>query len=70
LPLFRNTGKGYFDDVSTSSGVAALSRKMGGFGVGLYDFANDGWKGLFITRGHVDAVKFRSSPTVELFRSW
>jgi hypothetical protein len=54
--VFRNTGKGYFDDVSTSSGMAALSRKMGGYGAGFYDFDNDGWKDLFITRGHIDAV--------------
>jgi hypothetical protein len=57
FPLFRNTGQGYFDDVTTSSGMAAQSREMAGFGAGLFDFDNDGWKDLFVTRGHVDAVK-------------
>jgi hypothetical protein len=26
---------------------------MAGFGAALYDFDNDGWKDLFVTRGHV-----------------
>ena len=26
---------------------------MGGYGPGLYDFDNDGWKDLFVTRGHI-----------------
>jgi hypothetical protein len=54
--VFRNTGEGYFSDVTASSGMAALSHKMGGYGAGLYDFDNDGWKDLFVTRGHIDAV--------------
>ena len=33
-----------------------LSRSMGGYGPGLYDFDNDGWKDLFVTRGHVRAL--------------
>jgi enediyne biosynthesis protein E4 len=60
FPLFRNTGEGSFTDVTASSGMGALSRDMAGFGVGLYDFDNDGWKDLFVTRGHVDAIKLSS----------
>jgi hypothetical protein len=29
---------------------------MAGFGVGFYDFDNDGWKDLFAVRGHVAAL--------------
>jgi enediyne biosynthesis protein E4 len=54
FPLFENTGKGGFIDVTASSGMAQLTRPMSGFGAGLYDFDNDGWKDLFVTRGHVN----------------
>jgi hypothetical protein len=29
---------------------------MAGYGVGFYDFDNDGWKDIFITRGHVESM--------------
>ncbi len=56
FPLFRNTGKGTFEEITAKSGMAALSRPMAGFGAALYDFDNDGWKDLFVSRGHVDAL--------------
>ncbi len=56
FPLFRNTGKGDFREVTTPSGMRALSRKMSGFGAGMYDFDNDGWKDLFVTRGDVESL--------------
>jgi hypothetical protein len=56
FPLFQNTGKSNFTEVTAKSGMAKLSRPMAGFGAALYDFDNDGWKDLFVTRGHVDAV--------------
>src|SRR5579863_18209 len=60
FPLFQNTGKGEFREVTTPSGMREPSRQMAGFGAALYDFDNDGWKDLFVTRGHVDAVKLGS----------
>ena len=30
--------------------------RMSGYGAGLYDFDNDGWKDLFVTRGHVESM--------------
>ena len=27
---------------------------MAGYGPGFFDFDNDGWKDLFVTRGHVE----------------
>ncbi len=50
FPLFRNAGGGLFEDITFSSGLAVLSRKMGGWGVGLFDFDNDGWRDLFVAR--------------------
>jgi hypothetical protein len=56
FPLFRNLGGGVFDDVTVSSGMANLSLPMAGYSPMLADFDNDGWKDLFVTRGHVEGV--------------
>lgn len=55
FPLYRNTGKGYFDDVTASSRLEWLSRSMGGYSPVVSDLDNDGWKDLFVSRGHVQA---------------
>jgi hypothetical protein len=39
-----------------------LSRDMSGFGAGLYDFDNDGWKDLFVSRGHVESISMPNQP--------
>ncbi len=56
FPLLQNTGKGDFVEVTASSGMGAQSMGMSGFGPALYDFDNDGWKDLFVSRGHVSAT--------------
>lgn len=56
FPLYANTGKGDFRDVTTSSGMRTLSMPMAGYGSAFYDFDNDGWKDLFVTRGHVESM--------------
>src|SRR5581483_841635 len=33
-----------------------LTIQMSGYGAGLYDFDNDGWKDLFVSRGHVASL--------------
>jgi hypothetical protein len=53
FPLWKNTAGRGFQEVSTPSGMRALSMRMAGFGAGLYDFDNDGWKDLFVSRGDV-----------------
>jgi hypothetical protein len=53
FPLFKNTGKGDFLEVTTPSGLRAETLHSSGFCAALYDFDNDGWKDLFVTRGHV-----------------
>jgi len=56
FPLLENTGHGDFTEVTASSGMGAESLGMAGFGAALYDFDNDGWKDLFVSRGHVSAT--------------
>jgi enediyne biosynthesis protein E4 len=53
FPLFKNLAGREFQEVSMQSGMRALSLSKSGYGPGLYDFDNDGWKDLFVTRGDV-----------------
>ncbi len=62
FPLFQNTGKGDFREVTTPSGMREPSRQMSGFGPALYDFDNDGWKDLFVSRGHVESLDQPGQP--------
>lgn len=56
FPLFMNkAGKG-FEEVTASTGMRKLSQPMSGYGPGLFDFDNDGWKDLFVSRGHVESI--------------
>jgi enediyne biosynthesis protein E4 len=56
FPLFMNkAGKG-FEEVTDRSGMHQLSSSMSGYGPGLFDFDNDGWKDLFVSRGHVEYI--------------
>lgn len=51
--LYRNLGNGTFRDDSHASGLAADSWRDLSWGVGFFDFNNDGWKDLFIASGHI-----------------
>jgi len=53
FPIWLNTAGKDFREVTTQSGMRALCMHMAGFGVGFYDFDNDGWKDLFVSRGDV-----------------
>ena len=54
FPLFRNMGKGGFLDAGYASKLAPLTIHHSGWGVGLFDFNNDGWKDLFTANSHVN----------------
>lgn len=54
FPLFRNAGDGFFEDATVPSGLASLTNRHSGWGNGLYDFDNDGWKDLFTANSHVN----------------
>jgi hypothetical protein len=51
--LYHNDGAGYFSYASLTSGLVELSARSSGWGVGLQDFDNDGWKDVFAAQGHV-----------------
>lgn len=58
--LYRNQGKGEFQDVSIEAGLGRNTRFVG-WGCGFFDFDNDGWSDLLLVNGHafpeVDRLK-------------
>jgi hypothetical protein len=52
--LFHNRGNGLFADISYRSGIGPLSRRYSGWGIGLFDFDNDGFKDVFTSNSHVN----------------
>ncbi len=53
-PLFRNAGKGNFIGASLKSRIGALTVRHSGWGLGMFDFNNDGWKDVFTANSHVN----------------
>ncbi len=56
FPLYRNTGKGSFVEVTRESGMTKLTLPMAGYSPTIADFDNDGWKDIFVSRGHVQSL--------------
>ena len=54
FPLFRNHGRGNFVDATYSAKLGQISVKHSGWGIGLFDFNNDGWKDIFTANSHVN----------------
>ena len=52
FPLLINRGHGEFDDMTRGNGLYSTSQ-MSGWGNGIFDFDNDGWKDLFVARANV-----------------
>jgi hypothetical protein len=65
FPLFKNLGKGVFADITGKSGMARLSVPMAGYSPTIADLDNDGWKDIFVSRGHVQSLGYVSSVPVE-----
>jgi enediyne biosynthesis protein E4 len=65
FPLYRNTGKGGFVEVTRESGMTRLSLPMAGYSPNIADFDNDGWKDIFVSRGHVQSLQAAPNVTVE-----
>ncbi|MFN7993125.1 MAG: CRTAC1 family protein [Bryobacteraceae bacterium] len=53
FPLYVNHGRGEFTDWTVRSGLAQPTSQMSGWGNGVFDFDNDGWKDLFVARSNV-----------------
>jgi hypothetical protein len=62
--LYRNTGESQFSYASSSSGLSALVSRNSGWGVGMHDFDNDGWKDIFAAQSHVLDNVERMDPTL------
>jgi len=65
FPLFRNLGKHGFTDITEASGLARLSMSMAGYSPTIADFDNDGWKDLFVSRGHVQSLGYATHAAIE-----
>jgi hypothetical protein len=64
FPLFRNLRGGEFEDITEPSGMGRLSVPMAGYSPIIADFDNDGWKDIFVTRGHVQSLDYASRAPV------
>src|ERR1700730_4563691 len=51
--IWRNDGRGFFEEVSDAVGITEPTRHVLSFGGGFFDYDNDGWLDLFIANGHV-----------------
>lgn len=51
IGIFRNLGRGLFEDVSVPTGVARVSAQFWSWGGDFMDFDNDGWQDLLIANG-------------------
>jgi hypothetical protein len=56
FPIYRNTGKGDFVEVTSQSMMGQQSWPMSGYSPMIADFDNDGWKDIFVSRGHVQSL--------------
>lgn len=51
--LYRNSGEGFFRDDSHRAKLVGDSWRDLSWGVGFFDFNNDGWKDVFVANGHI-----------------
>jgi enediyne biosynthesis protein E4 len=65
FPIYRNTGKGGFVEVTEQSGMTLQSLKMAGYSPTIADFDNDGWKDIFVSRGHVQSLLSANRAAIE-----
>ena len=65
--LYRGLGGGIFEDVVLKAGMAVNPQYVG-WGVGLEDLDNDGWKDVFQVNGHV-YPELDEKPGVEKYRN-
>jgi enediyne biosynthesis protein E4 len=55
--LYRNDGRGNFEDVRIEAGLAAPTGAFTGFGTDWLDYDNDGWLDLFVANGAVNVME-------------
>ncbi len=62
FPLFENRGKGQFRDATHTSKLASVTNSIAGWGLGIVDFDNDGWRDLFTANSHVNDLVEQFEP--------
>jgi len=64
FPLYKNLGGSQFQDVTSASGLAALTSRSTAWGAGVFDFDNDGHKDLFTANSDIldNAVELAHRP--------
>src|SRR5215469_8747000 len=65
--VYRNIGGGIFEDIVLRAGLGGNPMYVG-WGVGLVDFDNDGWRDVFQVNGHV-YPEIDSKPLGEHYRN-
>ena len=50
--IYKNTGAGYFEEMSARMGLAAACGQYTSWSGNLFDFNNDGLMDLFVSNGH------------------
>jgi len=65
FPVYQNDGKGSFVEMTARSGMTTLSNPMAGYSPNVADFDNDGWKDIFVSRGHVQSPNMASRTVIE-----
>ncbi len=53
FPLYQNLGEGQFQDVTATAALSALTSRSTAWGVGVFDFDNDGNKDLFTANADI-----------------
>ena len=69
FPLYQNDGTGGFEEITARSGMTTLSSPMAGYSPNIADFDNDGWKDLFVSRGHVQSLAMAERAHIEQFNT-
>jgi hypothetical protein len=65
FPIYQNTGKGSFTEVTAKSGMTRLSNPMSGYSVNVADFDNDGRKDIFVARGDVQSPNMAARTQID-----
>jgi enediyne biosynthesis protein E4 len=62
--LYRNTGMGFFEDLSFGGEIGTATYDLSGWGLKFFDFDDDGTLDLILANGHPDDRISERSPTV------
>jgi hypothetical protein len=65
FPIYQGGKDGLFEEVTTRTGMTALSNPMSGYGVNIADFDDDGLKDIFVARGDVVSPNMSDTTHVE-----